>query len=93
MQNKLGQVFTGTINGVTAFGLFVELDEIFVEGLVHISTLKSDYYKFDPAKHRLLGERTGHIFRLGEKMTVMVARVDLDERKLDFEPVGELAHD
>ncbi len=87
MQDKLGQVFTGTITGVTAFGLFIELDEIFVEGLVHISNLKSDYYQFDPSKHRLLGERSGQVFRLGEKMSVQVARVDLDERKIDFEPV------
>lgn len=93
MQDKIGQIFTGTITGVTAFGLFIELDEIFVEGLVHISNLKSDYYQFDPDKHRLLGERTGHIFRLGEKMTIMVARVDLDDRKLDFEPAEELARD
>ncbi|OGV25449.1 MAG: ribonuclease R [Legionellales bacterium RIFCSPHIGHO2_12_FULL_37_14] len=93
MQNKLGQTFTGTITGVTAFGLFVELDEIFVEGLVHISNLKSDYYQFDPSRHHLIGSRTGHIFRLGEKMSVIVARVDLDDRKIDFDPVGEFAHD
>lgn len=87
MQDKLGQVFTGTITGVTAFGLFIELDQIYVEGLVHISTLKSDYYQFDPAKHRLLGERSGRVYRLGQKMSVQVARVDLDDRKIDFEPV------
>lgn len=93
MQDKLGQTFTGTITSVTAFGLFVELDQIYVEGLVHISNLKSDYYQFDPAKHRLLGERSGHIYRLGEKLSVMVARVDLEDRKIDFEPVEDAPHD
>lgn len=89
MQDKLGQIFEGTITGVTAFGLFIELDQIFVEGLLHISNLKTDYYQFDPIKHRLLGERTGKTYRLGQKMSVMIARVDLDDKKIDFEPVIE----
>ncbi len=89
MQNRLGQTFTGTISSVTAFGLFIELDQVFVEGLVHITSLKSDYYHFDPTKHRLIGERGGHIYRLGEKMTVLVASVNLDDRKIDFDPVDE----
>lgn len=87
MQDKLGQTFKGKIASVTGFGLFVELNDIYVEGLVHITSLKSDYYAFDPIKHRLVGERTGHTYRLGDAMTVLVARVDLDERKIDFEPV------
>lgn len=86
MQDKLGQVFQGTISAVTGFGIFVELDEIYVEGLVHVTSLRSDYYAFDAVKHRLVGERTGHVYRLGDKMSVLVARVDLDERKIDFEP-------
>ena len=85
MQDKLGQVFRGKISAVTGFGIFVELDEIYVEGLVHVTSLKSDYYAFDAAKHRLVGERGGNVYRLGDKMTVLVARVDLDERKIDFE--------
>jgi ribonuclease R len=89
MQDKLGQVFRGRISAVTGFGLFVELDEVYVEGLVHVTSLKNDYYAFDPSKHRLVGERGGHVYRLGDKMTVLVARVDLDERKIDFEPVDE----
>jgi ribonuclease R len=89
MQDKLGQVFRGRISGVTGFGLFVELDEIYVEGLVHVTSLKSDYYTFDSAKHRLVGERGGHVYRLGDSMMVLVARVDLDERKIDFEPVDK----
>lgn len=86
MQDKLGQVFQGTISAVTGFGIFVELDDIYVEGLVHVTSLKNDYYAFDAIKHRLVGERSGHIYRLGDKMTVLLARVDLDERKIDFEP-------
>ncbi|MBA2656808.1 MAG: ribonuclease R [Tatlockia sp.] len=86
MQDKLGQVFQGTISAVTGFGIFVELDDIYVEGLVHVTSLKNDYYAFDAVKHRLVGERGGHVYRLGDKITVLVARVDLDERKIDFEP-------
>ena len=89
MQDKLGQVFPGRISAVTGFGIFVELDDIYVEGLVHVTSLKNDYYSFDAVKHRLVGERGGHVYRLGDKMTVLVARVDLDERKIDFEPAGE----
>lgn len=87
MQDKLGQVFTGRISAVTSFGIFVELDEVYAEGLVHVTSLKNDYYQFDAAKHRLVGERGGQVYRLGDKMTVLVARVDLEERKIDFEPV------
>ncbi len=89
MQDKLGQVFSGRISAVTSFGIFVELDEVYVEGLVHITSLKNDYYTFDAAKHRLIGTRGGQVYRLGDKMTILVARVDLDERKMDFEPVVE----
>lgn len=89
MQDKLGQVFKGRISAVTSFGIFVELDEIYVEGLVHVTSLKNDYYTFDSVKHRLTGARGGHVYHLGDKMTVLVARVDLDERKIDFEPVEE----
>ena len=87
MRDKLGQTFRGRISAVTGFGLFVELDDIYVEGLVHITALKNDYYAFDAVKHRLVGERTGKIYRLGDYMHVQVVRVDLDERKIDFEPV------
>lgn len=87
MQDKLGQVFSGRISGVTGFGIFVELEDIYVEGLVHITSLRNDYYTFDASKHRLVGERTGQTYRLGDKLTIQVARVDLDERKIDFEPV------
>ncbi len=93
MQDKLGQVFSGKISAVTSFGIFVELDEIYVEGLVHVTSLKNDYYSFDAIKHRLVGERGGRVYRLGDKMSVLVARVDLSERKIDFEPADDEAHD
>lgn len=86
MQDKLGQVYEGRISAVTSFGIFVQLDEIYVEGLVHVTSLRNDYYAFDAVRHRLVGERTGQIYRLGDKMKILVARVDLDERKIDFEP-------
>ena len=69
---------------VQGFGLFVELDDIYVDGLVHITALDNDYYHFDPVGHRLTGERTGQIYRLGDRLRVKVAAVNLDERKIDF---------
>jgi ribonuclease R len=73
------------ITAVTGFGLFVELTDIYVEGLVHVTALPGDYYHFDPVHHRLAGERSGRSFRLGDSVEVKVMRVDLDERKIDFE--------
>jgi len=90
MQGKLGQVFEGTISAVTGFGLFVELNQIYVEGLVHVTALKSDYYQFDAVKHRLVGQRGGQVYHLGDTIKVLVARVDLDERKIDFDLAEEL---
>lgn len=84
MLDKVGEEFSGIISSVTSFGLFVELSEIYVEGLVHISMLRNDYYQFDPIKHALLGERSGMRYRLGDPVKVKVVRVDLDERKIDF---------
>jgi len=85
MQEKVGEEFEGTISGVTSFGLFVELDDIYIEGLVHITALPIDYYHFDPIGHRLRGERSGRTFRLANRVKVRVTRVDLDEKKIDFE--------
>jgi len=87
MMDKLGETFPGVISAVTSFGFFVELTDIFVEGLVHISTLGRDYFHFDPIGHRLNGERSGISYRLGDSVHVVVARVDLDERKIDFDLV------
>ncbi len=88
MKERVGERYPGVISSVTSFGLFVELTDIYVEGLIHISTLDSDYYHFDPVTHRLTGERTGQVFRLADRIDVIVTRVDLDERKIDFELVS-----
>ena len=84
MLNKVGQAFDGRIVDVTGFGVFVELDKIYVEGLVHVTALESDYYHYDPVHHLLQGKRSGRIYRLGDLLRVIVARVDLDKRKIDF---------
>lgn len=89
MQDKVGQVYRGTISTVTSFGLFVMLDDIFVEGLVHLSTLKGDCYQFDSTKHKLIGENSRKQYRLGDKLAVLVTRVDLDDRKIDFQIENE----
>jgi len=86
MQDHVGGVFAGAITGVTPFGLFVTLDEYFVDGLVHISELGRDYYEFDAARHMLLGSRTKKRYRLADRMKVKLVRVDLDSRKIDFVP-------
>ena len=87
MLNKVGEVFTGRVSAVTSFGLFVTLDELFIEGLVHISAIGHDYFHFDPDALALTGESSGERFTLGDALTVRVTRVDLDERKVDFERV------
>lgn len=84
MQDRVGDTFDGIISAVTSFGLFVELNDIHVEGLIHVTALSSDYYHFDPVRHRLTGEASGRRFGLGDSLRVKVARVDLDERKIDF---------
>jgi ribonuclease R len=85
MMDKAGEEYDGIITGVTGFGLFVELNDIYVEGLVHVSALRNDYYHFDHARHRLTGERTAAVYRLADRIRVKVVRVSLDDRKIDFE--------
>jgi ribonuclease R len=92
MQRHLGDDFLGTISGVTAFGCFVLLDEYFVEGLVHVSSLDDDYYQFVEEEYALVGEHGRRQLRLGDRVRVQVARVDLESRKIDFalsEHVGQ----
>ncbi|ARO87531.1 ribonuclease R [Nitrosospira lacus] len=93
MQDRIGECFEGVISGVTGFGLFVALDGIYVEGLVHISELPSDYFHFDAAKHMLLGERSGKRYRLGDRLRIRLVRVDLESSKIDFVLAGEGARD
>jgi ribonuclease R len=88
MQDRVGDEFVGTITSVTSFGLFVELNDIYVEGLVHISELSNDYYHFDPVHHCLTGERSQKTYRLGDSVEVKVVRVDLDDKKIDLQMIG-----
>ena len=84
MQDRVGEVFAGTVSGVTHFGLFVTLDGLNVDGLVHVTELGNDYFHFDAIRHAMNGERTGKSFRLADRITVKVARVDLETTKIDF---------
>ena len=84
MKERIGEVFDGSISAVTAFGIFVALDEVYVEGLVHVSELGEDYFQFDNIKHQMLGERTGQRFRLGDRVRVKLVRADLETNKIDF---------
>lgn len=84
MKERIGEEFVGTIAAVTSFGIFVALDDVYVEGLVHVSELGADYFHFDQAKHQMLGERTGQRFRLGDRLQVRLARVSLENNKIDF---------
>ncbi len=84
MLDKVGATFSGIVSSVTSFGIFVQLDEIFVEGLVHVTALPEDYYHFDAVGHRLQGRRMHREFRIGQRMEVVVARVSLDDRQIDF---------
>ncbi len=86
MQDRIGEVFDGTISGVTAFGAFVTLDQVYVEGLVHISELGSDYFHYDPIRHCLLGERTKQQYRVGDRLRVKLVRADLESNRIDFVP-------
>jgi ribonuclease R len=91
MEKHVGEEFAGTITGVTSFGLFVELAASRVSGLVHVSQLPNDYYKFDPVRHLLQGERTGAAYRLGDYVSVQVLRASLEDRKIDFRLIARLA--
>ena len=88
MENKVGEEFEGIVTSVTSFGLFVELDGIYIEGLVHVTDLSNDYYHYDPSNHILKGEKTKQVFSLGDKIEVRVARVSVLERKIDLHLSG-----
>ncbi|MEO8808813.1 MAG: RNB domain-containing ribonuclease, partial [Rhodanobacter sp.] len=92
MEKHIGSEFDGLVTGVTSFGLFVELDESKVSGLVHISQLANDYYHFDAIRKLLMGERTGAQFRLGDHVRIQVLRASLEDRKIDFRLVSPRAH-
>jgi ribonuclease R len=86
MQDKINECFDGTVAGVTGFGIFVALDDVYVEGLVHVSELGTDYFHFEQGKHQMVGERTGKRYRLGDRLRVKVVRVDLETTRVDFVP-------
>ncbi|WP_370660211.1 ribonuclease R [Massilia glaciei] len=88
IKDKLGEEFTGVVSGVTTFGIFVQLDALYVEGLVHITELGTDFFQYDDARHELRGERTGKRYQLTDRVTVQVSRVDLEARKIDLVLAG-----
>jgi ribonuclease R len=91
MEQHLGDEFDGVITGVTNFGLFVQITELMTDGLVHVTSLANDYYKYDAGSQKLVGERSGHTYSLGEEMRIRVERVDMETRKIDFRPVTEIS--
>jgi len=91
MQDRIGEEFEGSISAVVPFGIFVALDDVFVEGLVHVSELGQDYFHFDEAAHAMVGERTARRFRLSDRVRVQLVRVDLDQNKIDFRLAQESA--
>jgi ribonuclease R len=84
MQDKIGESFDGTVSGVTGFGLFVALDGVYIEGLLHVTELGNDYFHFDNVRHVMSGERSGKAYRLGDRLRVKVVRVDMESSKIDF---------
>ncbi len=92
MVDRQGEVYDGVVTGVTNFGLFVQLKELMVDGLVHVTSLPNDYYHYDAGRQQMVGERTGRTFALGEAMRVLVQRVDMETRRIDFR-LADLAHE
>ncbi|HZF19617.1 MAG TPA: ribonuclease R [Burkholderiales bacterium] len=91
MRDRVGEEFEGSVSAVTGFGIFVALDDFYVEGLVHISELGQDYFQFDAVRHQLVGDRTRKTFRLADRVRVRIARVDLETSRLDFLLAGDSA--
>lgn len=92
MVDRQGEVYDGVVTGVTNFGLFVQLKELMVDGLVHVTSLPNDYYHYDAGRQQMVGERTGRTFALGEALRVRVQRVDMETRRIDFR-LADLAHE
>ncbi|MCK7552305.1 ribonuclease R [Marinobacter goseongensis] len=92
LSDHVGEEFDGVIAAVVPFGFFVELSGVYIEGLVHVSTLSGDFFHHDAAKHRLIGERTAQSFRLGDEVRVKVVRVGMEDRKIDLELISEPRH-
>jgi len=90
LQKHIGDQFDGIVTGVTSFGLFVQLDELLIDGLVHVTSLKRDYYHFDAAHHRLVGELSNRKYQLGDRLRVQVVRVNMEDRKIDFDLISSI---
>ncbi|MDJ0750276.1 MAG: ribonuclease R [Woeseiaceae bacterium] len=90
MEGHLGDEFEGVVTGVTNFGLFVQITELLIDGLVHVTSLQNDYYHYEAGSQSLVGERSGRRYRLGDTMRVQVSRVDMETRRIDFRPAGML---
>ncbi|WP_395479729.1 ribonuclease R [Candidatus Curculioniphilus buchneri] len=88
IQDHIGTIFNGVITNVTGFGFFVRLNKLFIDGLVHISSLDNDYYRYDNACHQLVGEYSGRLYQLGDIVTIRVEAVHMDQRKIDFSLVS-----
>jgi ribonuclease R len=93
LQKRIGQQFSGTVSGVTSFGLFVQLEELMIDGLVHITSLKRDYYHYDPVRHRLVGESSNRSYQLGDRLDIHIVGVNMEEKKIDFDLVANLGDD
>jgi ribonuclease R len=91
LQKHIGKQYSGIVSGVTSFGLFVQIEDLLIDGLVHVTSLKRDYYHFDAAHHRLVGELTNRSYQLGDRLMIEVVRVDMEERKIDFDLVATLS--
>ncbi|MBA3486716.1 MAG: S1 RNA-binding domain-containing protein, partial [Lysobacter sp.] len=89
MEQHIGGRFDGTISGVTSFGLFIELDDSKVNGLVHVTQLPNDFYHFDPIRKTLTGQRAAREFRLGDRLSIIVMKASVEDRKIDFRLVDE----
>ena len=84
MSHRIGEKLWGVVSSVTDFGLFVELEEFYVDGLVHITSLGQDYYRFDSDRRQLLGESSGRVYKTGQRLEVQVSRVDMEQGRIDF---------
>jgi ribonuclease R len=84
MQDRVGEIFEGSVSSVVPFGIFVALDDVYIEGLLHVSELGRDYFNFDEAGHQMVGQRTGVRYRLADRISVQLVRVDMDSNKIDF---------
>jgi ribonuclease R len=89
MQDKEGEIYGGVVSGVSDFGLFVELEESFCEGLIRMKSLTDDFYQFNQKNFALEGKRTGKVYRIGDKVTVKILKADLSKKQLDFELMSD----